>query len=220
MKNQHPTVTSAGTQGPLSQTELDAFAIEIETAARRMTQGPPSLTELIDAINALRPTAELRESLDRREAQEHLVIAHNMRMVISVWINLRRTFHRLAHLAALPLDMRGNYILASAGSPEMWERFCSRLPAPLWRDWTEEDGWEWPSLSISLEFDDDGRVFTGTDSILSTLIGIEAKRLRECRVCQKIFWATRIEKSGGPYGCGAQCNNVLRQRAHKERKKL
>lgn len=178
------------------------------------------LIELIDAINALPPSTELIESMDRHTAQEPPVIAQQRRFVINEWIKLRRTIYRLAHLAALPLDMWSDYIFASASSPEEWERFCSRLPAPLWRDWTEEDGWEWPNISISLEFSDDGRIFEGAKNVLTTLIGIEAKRLRECRVCQKIFLTTRIEKSGGPYGCSSQCNNTLRQRAFKEKKRF
>jgi hypothetical protein len=181
---------------------------------------PISLTELIDAINALPPSTELIESMERHTAQEPPVIAQEMRFVINEWIKLRRTIYRLAHLAALPPDMWSDYVFASASSPEEWKRFCSHLPAPLWRDWTEEDGWEWPSISISLEFSDDGRIFEGAKNVLTTLIGIEAKRLRECRVCQKIFWATRIEKSGGPYGCSSQCNNTLRQRAFKEKERL
>lgn len=184
-------------------------------------QCPPLVRQLIDALNKLPTSAELKKELGEREATELPFVARQMRVVVNQWIDLRRTLHRLAQLAALPADMHFDYMVASIGSEEEWDSFCRRLPAPLWRDSTEANvpvDWEWPCFSITLEFSDDGRVCAPEHNMLIAFIGIEAKRLRECRVCWQIFWASRIEKSGGPYGCSPRCNNTLRQRAYKERK--
>jgi hypothetical protein len=134
-----------------------------------------------------------------------------------------RILHELAQLAALPIDMRKGYAKAVVGSAEEWERFCKRLPARLWRDWIEIEPppktWRWPSVLVEFVIDDSGKITRRELDFLIFMEGVEARRLRECRVCQRLFWASRIEKSGAPYGCSDQCNNTLRQRDSRARKK-
>jgi hypothetical protein len=135
--------------------------------------------------------------------------------------NICRTFHQMAQYAALPADMREDYAKAVVGTAEEWDKFCSRLPAKLWREWADIDPqprtWFKPRISYPLELGDDWRWRQRERDIMELLEEIDARRLRECRVCQKIYLVSRIvKKTGGPYGCSPQCNNTLRQRTYRE----
>jgi hypothetical protein len=138
--------------------------------------------------------------------------------------NFCRTFHQIAHVIALPADMRADYAKAVVGTDEEWKKFCERLPAPLWRGWTDTDpmpaAWDKPRISFGLDITEDG-IKPDAHDILQILVdvGADIRRMRECRVCQKLFWAKRIEKTGGPFGCSVRCNNVHRQRDFKASKK-
>jgi len=98
-------------------------------------------------------------------------------------------------------------------------RFRLTLPpdfaAPLWRKWPDTTPRQKPRYTIELDIAG-RRVRRANSNVLQFLEEIkDVSRLRECRVCQRIFWAQRIEKSGGPYGCDTRCNNILRQREYK-----
>jgi hypothetical protein len=137
--------------------------------------------------------------------------------------NFCRTVHQMAQLAALPADMRQDYAKAIVGTAEEWDRFCKRLPAPLWRDWIDVDPqpatWSKPRVSFPMDIGDDGCWRPAESDILQVFDGIDANRLRECRKCWRIFWVSRLDKDGGPFGCSDRCNNALYQRTSRERKK-
>jgi len=50
---------------------------------------------------------------------------------------------------------------------------------------------------------------------LRVLDGIEARRIRLCPVCEKLFWAGRVDK----VGCTEECSRVLRQRRLRENRR-
>jgi hypothetical protein len=188
------------------------------TEGRAKYRCPPGMQELIELVNS---ACEAYEVIEKEYEKEHLPPPkdHDLKSIC-------KSVHELAQMAALPADIWRDYVKAVIGTVEEWEIFCRKLPAPLWRKWPEIDMRgalpflrTWPQLTISLVIGSDYRVSAPEQYHMTALIGIDARRLRECRVCWRIFWASRVEKTGGPYGCSAQCNNTLRQRNHKERKK-
>ena len=49
--------------------------------------------------------------------------------------------------------------------------------------------------------------------LFQVLEGVEAERIRQCPVCEKLFWAGRLDQPA----CGARCANILRGRLHRRR---
>lgn len=52
-----------------------------------------------------------------------------------------------------------------------------------------------------------------TPTLFQVLKGVESERLRKCSICEKLFWAGRLDQSA----CGSRCSNVLRGRMHRKR---
>jgi len=59
---------------------------------------------------------------------------------------------------------------------------------------------------------DKGKLRIETSPFLTMLNGIQADRIRICPVCEKLFWAGRLDKSA----CGELCAGTLRQRRLRE----
>src|SRR5262245_1482832 len=215
------------------------------TEDRAKNRCPPMLRRLIDLVNSIPPETALPhqvdlfngsfdESPDQRQLRD--VMREILRDVpdwyfqcfddeIATYIsfrNLRRTVHEMAQIAALPDDWRQAYALAVVSDTGVWERFQTALPAPLWREWTMMDAgtvakpWRWPWSAITHAIGDDGRISSPELDMLTAWIGVEAKRLKECRHCQRIFWATRIDM----VACGKRCAGAVRAATFREKKRL
>lgn len=65
------------------------------------------------------------------------------------------------------------------------------------------------SFSITKE----GLISLKDDILFKALEGIAARRLRICEVCERIFWANRLDKEG----CSGRCNQTLRSRRKREK---
>jgi hypothetical protein len=112
-----------------------------------------------------------------------------------------------------------------AGTGEEWDRFCRDLSTcldaqvKLWRKWPRTTPISYagyrPEILITFTIGDDGRISTPDSNMLTSLIGVEAKRLKECRKCQQIFWASRIDM----VACDPRCANALRQREFENKKR-
>jgi hypothetical protein len=63
------------------------------------------------------------------------------------------------------------------------------------------------------EIDEQGRVRFIKDWFGEAAEGEEAARIRECRVCQQVFWAGRIDQSC----CKPRCADILRKRNKRKR---
>ena len=132
-----------------------------------------------------------------------------------------KAVHELAQMAALPTDWRDDYSKAVVGTTEEWDRFCRDLsgcmgfPVKLWRKWPVTIRKQWPTMSIELTIMNDGRINSLENDVRAAMLGVEARRIKECRICQQIFWATRIDM----VACGKRCANALRQRTFRESKK-
>ncbi len=87
-------------------------------------------------------------------------------------------------------------------------------PAP---DNLKGDGnWSW---TLPLQPDrqykiaNDGRIQVQSDVFDAAIIDVEASRIRECAICNRIFWA----KKSGSKACSNKCANALRVRLYRER---
>jgi hypothetical protein len=129
-----------------------------------------------------------------------------------------KIIHQMAQLARVPADMREDYARALGGSQEEWDRFCERLGVPLWRKWSNESDreWRWPLGTYELTINSNGKIEPRYHNNLLALAGVEATRIRECRHCQEIFWASRNDM----VACGKRCANNLRAKTFREKKKL
>jgi hypothetical protein len=66
------------------------------------------------------------------------------------------------------------------------------------------------NLSVEISVNKEGFLQTNSTEFyeLITTHKIEARRIRNCVICPKIFWANRIDK----WTCSKTCGNTLRQR--------
>jgi hypothetical protein len=184
------------------------------TRDRARFQPTPEVGELIALVNAIDEISD--EEWQKMERYDPFDVFHRQ--------NLCKCVHQIAQIANLPDgNMQEEYAKAVVGTEEEWERFCQRLPVKPWRKWANLHAgqWRWPWISYELVISDDGLIVPSHHfRQIAALENIEAKRLRECQKCQRIFWTSRIEKKGGPYGCGPECNNVIYQRNHRERARV
>lgn len=63
--------------------------------------------------------------------------------------------------------------------------------------------------------DDDGKLYVGRDKFAAAIDGVEASRIRECAICQRLFWAGRKTQQG----CSTACAHALRNRRYRARYK-
>jgi len=68
---------------------------------------------------------------------------------------------------------------------------------------------------LALASDGQGRITerrsTLLDNLRATLIGVEHARIRQCPICEKIYWAERKDQPT----CSKRCNSVRRSRIHR-----
>jgi hypothetical protein len=69
-----------------------------------------------------------------------------------------------------------------------------------------------PRITLDLTIGEDGRIGFKDSEILEALIGVDATRIRECEICQRIFWA----RQDNMYSCGSRCSATRRQRKLRE----
>jgi hypothetical protein len=67
-----------------------------------------------------------------------------------------------------------------------------------------------PILTVSISVNNEGFIEAKTSEFFDfiTTHKIEARRIRNCVICYKIFWANRVDK----WTCSKPCGNTLRQR--------
>lgn len=69
--------------------------------------------------------------------------------------------------------------------------------------------------SAQIMIDDNGELYIDKDMFASAIDGVEAKRIRECEICRRIFWAGRIDQPS----CSTACAHALRNRRYRARYK-
>lgn len=67
-----------------------------------------------------------------------------------------------------------------------------------------------PVLPIMISVNEEGFIEANSNEFFDFIktYNIEARRIRNCVICSKIFWANRIDK----WACSKSCGNTLRQR--------
>jgi hypothetical protein len=68
-------------------------------------------------------------------------------------------------------------------------------------------------FAISLTLDGDGKILIQTGPLLELVKGVEARRIRQCSECKRIFWAGRMDK----FACTKKCVQRRRVRLWRER---
>jgi hypothetical protein len=64
------------------------------------------------------------------------------------------------------------------------------------------------SFEVWLFEDENRNLQSETHPIFEMLKGVERERIRQCPICEKIYWAGRTDQPA----CGKRCNNVRRSR--------
>jgi hypothetical protein len=70
----------------------------------------------------------------------------------------------------------------------------------------------YPENLVFVRADAAGNLRIEHDLILRALEGVEAKRICECPICGKLYWAGRLDKPA----CRTECAHVLRQRRYRK----
>ena len=69
------------------------------------------------------------------------------------------------------------------------------------------------SFPCIVEVGDDGKVKAGHIPLIKAIEDVEADRIRECPICQNVFWAGRKDQ----LCCAPRCARILRTRRWRER---
>jgi hypothetical protein len=71
--------------------------------------------------------------------------------------------------------------------------------------------------SVDLVVDGRGQIGLSKNSVLEAMVGVRADRIRACNICQRVFWAPRINSEC----CSQHCRKTYNQRSSREaRRKL
>lgn len=115
------------------------------------------------------------------------------------------------------------HLVAILGALDRYSDFCStrerlrqiaryfKKDAPAWRKFFHGS----IRINTSLRMGLGGTVEVNLDSFVETVQGLEAERIRECPVCQRIFWAHPISKMS----CSPRCRNLHNVRQHRAQTK-
>lgn len=123
-----------------------------------------------------------------------------------------RKLHEMAQLATMSTSERGNF-----NKPGLVYVDPNRMP-DAWQATSQYDvmdgepRWQWPRADIGID-PETGLIGVMKNEWLLDLIGVEADRLRECKICQRIFWAWQ----NNMVACNSKCSNVNRQRTLREK---
>jgi predicted nucleic acid-binding Zn ribbon protein len=66
---------------------------------------------------------------------------------------------------------------------------------------------------LDIQIDEQGIIHPRDDWFIKSVTEVEATRIRECQVCDRIFWAGKI----GLQGCSSRCLDILRKRNKRKR---
>jgi hypothetical protein len=119
----------------------------------------------------------------------------------------------MAQLATMSPSERENF-----NNPDFVFVDPNRLP-DAWQatsPYDEMDGqprWRWPRAYIGID-PETSLIGVMKNEWLLDLIGVEADRLRECQICQRIFWA----RQDNMVACSSSCSNANRQRTFREKR--
>lgn len=193
-----------------------------QQASRFLKPAPEKLARLIELINLVPPDYELRFPAHLRiegEVEGEGPIATFLKLnnyvddyIETLPVELREYLHKTN-----PLPTVGSFL--EGGSMGRYESFYAarqnlRVIAQLAKKGVDI-GQLQPSMHGSLVpnilmvgVDPEGKVRISKDLFTEAVEGVEARRIRECEVCNRIFWAGRLDQ----WCCSPRCARVLRTR--------
>jgi hypothetical protein len=129
---------------------------------------------------------------------------------------LRMDMHEMAQYGSLSEMQQIRYQMEVGEDREKFRKdFKAAFGDNPWHERTQFDtdssyyNWRPPKLEVNLDIDrDTGLWRAGESDPLNALVGVEASRLRECKVCQQIFWAHQDNM----VACTSRCSATNRQR--------
>lgn len=71
------------------------------------------------------------------------------------------------------------------------------------------------NLHSGIDVDDRGFIRLNKDIFIAAVEDVDARRIKECPICRKLFWAGRITQQG----CSTACSHALRNRRYRARYK-
>lgn len=192
-----------------------------QQASRFLKPAPEKLARLIEIINLVPPDFELR-----RPAYLRIEAKVENEGPISIVLKLGKYVDE--YIKTLPAELKDYLLkpltptwhgLLEGGRMGRYESFYAarqnlRVIAQLAKKGVDiaqlqpdMHGSLIPSISM-VGIDSEGKVRISKDLLTEAVEGVEAARIRECEVCNRIFWAGRLDQ----LCCSKPCARVLRTR--------
>lgn len=214
-----------------------------QTRDRAKHRCPDQLEELLEIVNSIPPDRvlphieELKSQAGDDEQKLRAMIKEKMQgkspklllppgdtrdlETYSFFRFMRLTVRDLANRALLPRDAEFEYQV-SLDKPQQRARFARRFNIVDWEEGDPRDYETWPNSTRVPSFTvfiyiDAGSGLTNPlrNHWLEALVGIEAKRLRICDFCRRVFWA----RQDNMHACSSRCSTANRQRLLREKRK-
>ena len=200
----------------LSMHNIQNVSRKSNQQASRLKPAPSRLSDLIELVNSI--------PLERKLLTENDIYL----MIVEEGANLdRETWEAAYHkvIQDLPHQVQG-FVGQIGDKPleDIAERYSSYITARkvlvaiARRNNAEPRQSSMPpeakgiKITVSLTTDPKGKINISTDEVLGALSQVEMSRIRQCPICNRIFWAGRIDQNC----CGSQCAHVQRSRRWRE----
>lgn len=181
-------------------------------------EAPANLSHFIELANSYLP------DLDDRGRPSAYSKVSERRIVRRYQKTMERFRHSPRLLLTLPLfpGTRHPGVTTASSIWEMHEvirgslrkvaRAAAELPKEGTRIQLHDPVMPWTQIRLSgsgrIELSDPDPLTKIWTDLLQSLNGCDAKRIRICPICDKLYWAARITRSA----CSKECNNTRRQR--------
>jgi hypothetical protein len=122
----------------------------------------------------------------------------------------RGSVARYEHLLDLRMRFQKLVAMVELAAPLEYENSI-RMDIPLPRSTLRPRA----ASTIRIEFNDDGTPIFEPDEFSKALEGVDVRRIRECKICKRVFWAGRSDKMC----CSKQHNTAYNVRLTRERRR-
>lgn len=188
---------------------------------RKLKPIPPKLDVLLDLMRFVPPHKELppldAPSLMYRAWEDEEGVREGQSMILRCLKGLPSDFRGYIWR---PEEAEGDLLVAVEEAVERYESFCTaRRKLRELAAFAQSGG---SGMKVFLErkheytiykIDQDGVIRVIKDIFDEAVTGVEARRIRECGQCHRIFWAGRMDQQG----CSPRCANAIRQQKKRAR---
>lgn len=206
---------------------MDKRAENVKTRVRAKYFCKPELADLIQRANLIQETLCDLVSLRKRgrddfENEMAQLIFRLLADKYGLILELREENRRFIHHLKMAFD---SLILENSGATsdslsEIREDYRNlkafREIAKYFQD--KNDGKDefsqiMPALMVGTRIADDNTLRLEQTDLMKIIDGVNLERIRSCEICQRIFWAKRIESQT----CSKKCLNALGARKHRQK---